>query len=58
MNIGGSMGTVVLKIGVVILSAINAVMWEFYTESPLMAAGWLAISVAFVVWAIHEIRNR
>jgi hypothetical protein len=52
------MGTVVLKIGVVILSAINAVMWEFYTQSPFMAGIWLAISIGFIYWAGHEIRNR
>jgi hypothetical protein len=42
------MGTVVLKIGVVLLSAINAVMWEFYTQSSVMAAIWLAISIGFI----------
>ena len=55
---GVVMGNVVLKIGVVILSAINAVMWEFYTQSPFMAAVWLAISIGFVYWTGHEIRNR
>jgi len=52
------MGTVVLKIGVVILSAINAVMWEFYTQAPLMAAVWLGVSIGFVYWTAYEIRNR
>jgi hypothetical protein len=52
------MGTVVLKIGVVLLSAINAIMWEFYTQSSFMAAIWLAISIGFIYWTGHEIRNR
>jgi len=52
------MGTVVLKIGVAILSGINAVMWEFYTQSPLMATIWLAISIGFIYWTGDEIRNR
>ena len=52
------METVVLKIGVIILSAINAVMWQFYTQSTSMAAIWLAISVGFAYWTVHEIRNR
>ena len=52
------MGNVVLKIGVVILSAINAVMWEFYTQSSFMAAIWLANAIGFMYWTGHEIRNR
>ena len=52
------MGNDLLKIAVVILSSINAVMWEFYTESTLMAVIWAAIAVSFLVWTIREVRNR
>jgi uncharacterized membrane protein YvlD (DUF360 family) len=51
-------GNNLLKIAVVILTSINAVMWEFYTESTFMAVVWAAISIAFVVWTVREIRNR
>ena len=47
-----------LKIAVVILSSINAVMWEFYTESTFMAVIWAAIAIAFGVWAVRDIRYR
>lgn len=52
------MGNDLLRIAVVILSSINAVMWEFYTESTFMAVVWAAIAIAFMVWAIREIRYR
>ena len=52
------MGNDLLRIAVVILSSINAVMWEFYTESTLMALIWGAIAIAFFVWTVREIRNR
>ena len=47
-----------LKFAVVILSTINAVMWEFYTESTIMAIVWAAIAISFLVWAMRDIRNR
>ena len=52
------MGNDLLKITVVILSSINAVMWEFYTQSTFMAVVWAAIAVAFVVWTVRDIRYR
>jgi hypothetical protein len=52
------MGNDLLRIAVVILSSINAVMWEFYTESTIMAAVWAGIAVAFLVWTIRDIRYR
>jgi hypothetical protein len=52
------MGNNLLRIAVVILSSINCVMWEFYTESTLMAVIWAAIAVSFLVWTVREIRNR
>jgi hypothetical protein len=51
-------GNDLLKIAVVILSSINAVMWEFYTESTFMAIVWAAIAVAFAVWTARDIRYR
>jgi hypothetical protein len=47
-----------LKIVVVILTSINAVMWEFYTQSTFMALVWAAIAIAFVVWTVRDKRNR
>jgi uncharacterized membrane protein YvlD (DUF360 family) len=52
------MGNNLLKIAVVILSSINAVMWEFYTESTFMAVIWAAIAIAFAMWAVRDIRYR
>jgi hypothetical protein len=52
------MGNNLLRIAVVILSSINCVMWEFYTESTFMAIVWLAIAITFLVWTIREVRYR
>ena len=51
-------GNVLLKFAVVLLSSINAVLWEVYTEAPVMAAVWAAIAIWFVVWMIRDVRNR
>jgi uncharacterized membrane protein YvlD (DUF360 family) len=52
------MGNDLLRIAVIILSSINAVMWEFYTESTFMAVVWGAIAIGFLVWTVREIRYR
>jgi hypothetical protein len=52
------MGNSLLKIFVVILCTINAVMWEFYTESTLMAVVWLSVAVGFTTWFGYDVRNR
>ena len=52
------MGNDLLRIAVIILSSINAVMWEFYTESTFMAVVWVAIAIGFLVWTVREIRYR
>jgi hypothetical protein len=52
------MGNDLLRIAVIILSSINAVMWEFYTESTFMAVVWGTIAIAFLVWTVREIRYR
>ena len=49
---------VLTKFAVVLLSSINAVLWEVYTEAPVMAAVWAGIAVWFIIWLIREARNR
>jgi len=39
---------------VVLLSTVNTVMWEVYTQAPLMASLWAAIAISFVGWMIYE----
>lgn len=51
------MGERLLKVAVVILCSINAAMWEFYTESPVMAGVWAATAVAFVIWIAKDMRR-
>jgi len=46
-----------LKVAVIILCGINAAMWEFYTESTMMALVWGAIAVAFVIWIGKDMRR-
>jgi len=49
---------VLTKLAVVLLSTVNAVLWEIYTEAPVMATIWAAIAVAFLVWIVREARQR
>jgi hypothetical protein len=51
-------GNVLTRFAVVLLSSINAVLWEVYTEAPVMAAVWAAIAVWFIIWIIRDARNR
>ena len=51
------MGTRLLKVTVIILCCINAVMWEFYTESTLMSVLWATTAIGFVVWIADDIRR-
>jgi len=51
------MGTRLLKVTVILLCCVNAVMWEFYTESTLMALFWGATALAFVIWIGDDIRR-
>jgi len=53
-----SYGNTLLRIAVIILSSINAVMWEVYTESTFMALVWAAIVVGFVGWMIYDKSHR
>jgi hypothetical protein len=53
-----SYGNTLLRIAVILLSSINAVMWEVYTESTFMATVWVAIVVGFIGWMIYDSRHR
>ena len=50
-------GDRLLKLAVVMLCSINAVMWEFYTESRVMALVWAATATAFVIWIGKDMRR-
>ena len=56
-NVKGAAADRLLKVGVVILCSINAAMWEFYTESRMMALVWAAIAIAFVVWIGKDMKR-
>jgi hypothetical protein len=50
-------GNRLLKLMVILLCCINALMWEYYTESRMMALVWGGIAVAFVFWIIDDMRR-
>ena len=52
-----SLGNRLLKVAVVFLCTVNALMWEYYTESRMMAIVWTAIAVSFVVWIVQDMRR-
>jgi len=52
-----ALSTRLLKTAVVFLCAVNALMWEYYTQSRMMAILWAAIAVAFVVWIVDDMRR-
>ena len=52
-----AIGNRLLKLMVILLCGINALMWEYYTESRIMALMWLGIAVGFVLWIIDDIRR-
>jgi hypothetical protein len=49
-----SYGNALLRVAVIILSSVNAVMWEVYTQSTFMAIVWAAIVVGFIGWMIYD----
>ena len=51
------MGNRLLKVAVVVLCTVNALMWEYYTESRMMAILWAAVAVGFIVWIIDDTRR-
>jgi membrane protein YdbS with pleckstrin-like domain len=52
-----AVGDRLLKVGVVILCSINAAMWEFYTQSTVMALFWAAIAIAFAIWIAKDMNR-
>jgi hypothetical protein len=52
------MGESLLKFTVILLSTVNASVWEFYTESRLMALVWIAVAIAFAYWMADDLRRR
>ena len=50
-------GTRLLKVAVVFLCAVNTVMWEYYTQSRMMAILWAGIAVGFVIWIVKDMRR-
>jgi hypothetical protein len=52
------MGESLLKFTMILLSTINASVWEFYTESRVMALVWVAIAIAFVYWMADDVRRK
>ena len=56
-NVTGAVADRLLKVGVVVLCSINAAMWEFYTESRVIALVWVAIAIWFVIWIAKDMRR-
>jgi uncharacterized membrane protein YoaT (DUF817 family) len=52
------MGESLLKFAVIMLAIINASVWEFYTESRVMALVWVAVAIAFFFWMADDVRRR
>ncbi len=52
-----NIGNRLLKVAVILLCGVNALMWEYYTESRMMAIMWAGIAVAFVFWIVDDIRR-
>jgi membrane protein YdbS with pleckstrin-like domain len=51
------LGNRLLKLMVILLCTINALMWEYYTESTIMAIVWACIAVGFVFWIADDMRR-
>jgi hypothetical protein len=49
---------ILTRFAVVLLSGINAVMWEVYTESRFMAAIWAAIAIGVAIWIKRDAGRR
>lgn len=52
------MGESLLKFTVILLCTINASVWEFYTESRVMALVWVAAAIAFIYWMAADMRRK
>jgi hypothetical protein len=59
-DIGGATaaGDVLTRIAAVLLSSVNAVMWQVYTESRFMAAVWAIIAIAVSIWIKRDASRR
>ena len=55
-DVGGAqaVSNTLTRMAVVLLSSINAVMWQVYTQSTFMAIIWAAIAIGFVGWIIRD----
>ena len=51
------MGSRALKLMVVLLCTLNATIWFYYTEAPIMAMLWSGTAVGFIVWIMMDVRN-
>jgi membrane protein YdbS with pleckstrin-like domain len=51
------LGNRLLKLMVVLLCTINALMWQYYTESTFMAVIWGGIAIGFVYWIFDDLRR-
>lgn len=56
---GAAAGTeVVTKLAVILLSAVNAVMWWVYTDSRVMGVAWALIAIGFAIWIKRDVARR
>ena len=55
-DVGGAaaVSNTLTRVAVVLLSSVNAVMWEVYTQSTFMAIVWALIAIAFAGWIVYE----
>ena len=53
-----TLSNALLRVAVVFLCSVNAVMWEVYTEAPVMATLWAVTAVGVVIWMIYDARHR
>ena len=52
------MGESLLKFTVILLSTINAAVWQFYTQSTAMALVWVAVAIGFTYWMGDDLRRK
>lgn len=52
-----AIGNRLLKLMVILLCSINALTWQYYTQSTFMAIVWGGVAIAFVAWIIDDMRR-
>jgi hypothetical protein len=59
-DIGGTSaaGDALTRLAVVLLSGINALMWEVYAESRVMGAVGATIAIGFAIWIKRDAARR